>query len=153
MAEPFKSGDNLLRLCFMSETSLSSFPLPTQGWLVDLINRFGSLGGFSLLLERFRSGRALSVPLMAALIRPLGLCHSLLTVSTVERFLLPLVSLVPSLLERLTDDELKREAKNETKNDALSAIVKALRCLAARVPHQEDTVKALEMFRLRMILR
>ncbi|KAM7302505.1 putative ubiquitin carboxyl-terminal hydrolase FAF-X [Ixodes scapularis] len=123
-----------------------------KGWLVDLINRFGSLGGFSLLLERFRSGRALSVPLMAALIRPLGLCHSLLTVSTVERFLLPLVSLVPSLLERLTDDELKREAKNETKNDALSAIVKALRCLAARVPHQEDTVKALEMFRLRMIL-
>ncbi|KAL3226070.1 hypothetical protein MRX96_004513 [Rhipicephalus microplus] len=66
---------------------------------------------------------------------------------------MPIVSLVPTFLERLSDEELKREAKNESKNDALAAIVRALRSLAAMVPHQEETVRALEMFRLRMILR
>ncbi|KAH7965021.1 hypothetical protein HPB49_002871 [Dermacentor silvarum] len=123
-----------------------------QGWVVDLINRFGNLGGFTILLERFRSGPPLSVAVIAALIRPFGLCHSLLTVPTVERYLMPIVSLVPAFLERLSDEELKREAKNESKNDALAAIVRALRSLAAMVPHQEETVRALEMFRLRMIL-
>lgn len=124
-----------------------------KGWVVDLINRFGNLGGFTILLERFRSGPPLSVAVIAALIRPFGLCHSLLTVPTVERYLMPIVSLVPAFLERLSDEELKREAKNESKNDALAAIVRALRSLAAMVPHQEETVRALEMFRLRMILR
>ena len=31
---------------------------------------------------------------------------------------------VPKFLESLTDDELKKEAKNEVKNDALSSIIK-----------------------------
>jgi len=40
-----------------------------QGWLVDLVNRFGNLGGFSILQERICSGETLSVPLLAALLR------------------------------------------------------------------------------------
>ena len=40
-----------------------------QGWLVDLVNRFGNLGGFSILQERICSGESLSVPLLAALLR------------------------------------------------------------------------------------
>ncbi|GFW53898.1 probable ubiquitin carboxyl-terminal hydrolase FAF-X [Trichonephila clavipes] len=40
-----------------------------MGWLVDLINKFGNLGGFNLLLERFQSDTAISVPVIAALIR------------------------------------------------------------------------------------
>ncbi|XP_071033260.1 ubiquitin carboxyl-terminal hydrolase 9X isoform X5 [Parasteatoda tepidariorum] len=124
-----------------------------KGWLVDLINRFGTLGGFDLLLERFQSHVAISVPVIAALIRPFGMCHDLLTVHTVEKYFMPIVEIVPSFLDNLTDDELKKEAKNETKNDALSGIVKALKCLAAKVPNQENTVKSLETFRLKMILR
>lgn len=61
--------------------------------------------------------------------------------------------IVPTFLEKLSDEELKKEAKNESKNDALSSIVKLLKGLAGRAPGQEDTVKALEMFRLKMILR
>ncbi|CAB1346501.1 unnamed protein product, partial [Coregonus sp. 'balchen'] len=56
-------------------------------------------------------------------------------------------------LENLTDEELKKEAKNEAKNDALSMIIKSLKNLASRVPGQEETVKSLEIFRLKMILR
>ena len=39
-------------------------------------------------------------------------------------FLLVFQDFVPKFLESLTDDELKKEAKNEVKNDALSSIIK-----------------------------
>lgn len=61
--------------------------------------------------------------------------------------------MVPDILDNLTDDELKKEAKNESKNDAISAIIKAAKSLASRVPNQEETIKSLEIFRLKMILR
>jgi len=47
----------------------------SQGWLVDMVNKFGSLGGFQILLSRFQ--RNLSVSVIAALIKlvlPLYLC-------------------------------------------------------------------------------
>jgi ubiquitin carboxyl-terminal hydrolase 9/24 len=61
--------------------------------------------------------------------------------------------MVPVILDGLTDDELKKEAKNESKNDAISAIIKAAKCLVSRVPNEEEMVKSLEIFRLKMILR
>ncbi|XP_037075311.1 probable ubiquitin carboxyl-terminal hydrolase FAF-X, partial [Pollicipes pollicipes] len=128
-------------------------PRVPRGWLVDLINLFGTLGGFRLLLERFQSGKDLTVVTIYALIRPVGMCYELLTVHTIEKYILPIVEIVPTFLEKLSDDELKKEAKNESKNDALSSIVKLLKGLAGRAPGQEDTVKSLEMFRLKMILR
>jgi ubiquitin carboxyl-terminal hydrolase 9/24 len=57
--------------------------------------------------------------------------------------------MVPTILDQLTDDELKKEAKN----DAISAILKACKCLMSRVPRQEEMLKNLEIFRLKMILR
>lgn len=128
-------------------------PRNPRGWLVDLINLFGKLGGFQILLERFQSGKNLSVPVICALLRPFGFCYEMLTVSTIEKYFMPIVEVVPAFLENLTDEELKKEAKNEAKNDALSAIIKAIKCLVSRVPSQEETAKNLEIFRLKMILR
>ncbi|XP_076067071.1 ubiquitin carboxyl-terminal hydrolase-like faf isoform X3 [Oratosquilla oratoria] len=128
-------------------------PRTPRGWLVDLINLFGKLGGFQILLERFQSGKNLSVPVICALLRPFGLSYEMLTVTTIEKYFMPIVEVVPSFLENLTDEELKKEAKNEAKNDALSAIIKAIKCLVSRVPSQEETAKNLEIFRLKMILR
>ncbi|XP_033356836.1 probable ubiquitin carboxyl-terminal hydrolase FAF-X isoform X1 [Bombus vosnesenskii] len=124
-----------------------------RGWLVDLINRFGSLNGFEILLSRFQSGRNLTVPVIYALIRPFGLCYELLTVHTIVKYLMPIVEMVPVILNNLTDEELKKEAKNESKNDAISAIIKAAKCLVSRVPHQEEMIKNLGILRLKMILR
>ena len=42
-----------------------------QGWLVDMVNKFGNFGGFQILLSRFQ--RNLSVSLIAALIRSVAL--------------------------------------------------------------------------------
>ncbi|XP_073422132.1 ubiquitin carboxyl-terminal hydrolase 9X isoform X1 [Dendrobates tinctorius] len=128
-------------------------PRSPKGWLVDLINKFGTLNGFQLLHDRFMNGSALNVQIIAALIKPFGQCYDFLTLHTVKKYFLPIIEMVPQFLENLTDEELKKEAKNEAKNDALSMIIKSLKNLASRVPGQEETVKNLEIFRLKMILR
>ncbi|XP_074025512.1 ubiquitin carboxyl-terminal hydrolase 9X isoform X2 [Leptinotarsa decemlineata] len=124
-----------------------------RGWLVDLINRFGELGGFQALLDRFQSGKNLSVSVVFALARPFGLCYEFLTTHTINKYILPILEMIPGILGKLTDDELKREAKNEQKSDIVSAIIKASKNLASRVPNQEELIRTLEGFRLTMILR
>ncbi|CAG0917225.1 unnamed protein product [Notodromas monacha] len=129
-----------------------------RGWLVDIINRFGAKGGFQALTLRFNREDNLSVPLIFALLRPFGLASEFLTPNTIRRFFMPLVERIPTYLENLTDDELKKEAKLnvDIKNDALSSIVKWLRAFVLRLPpypEQEETAKNLEIFRLKMILR
>lgn len=201
-------------------------PKSSRGWLVDLINRFGQLGGFDNLLERFNAGVALlkksssspdttggdnniqttattssggggncgqnlgnddlsssssskmktstmsssgtnssstsilmddsnklSLPLIYALLRPFGQCYELLTIQTIEKYFMPIWEVVLDLLDNLSDDELKREAKPEGRSDYINGIVKAARCLASRLPNQENLIRDLEMFRLKMILR
>lgn len=61
--------------------------------------------------------------------------------------------MIPSILDKLTDEELKREAKNEIKSDIVSAIIKSSKNLASRVSNQEELIRILEGFRLKMILR
>lgn len=56
-------------------------------------------------------------------------------------------------MDILTDDELKKETKNEGKNDAISSIVKACKQLTIKVPKQDELTKQLEIFRLKMLLR
>jgi hypothetical protein len=111
-------------------------PRNPKGWLVDLLNRFGVCGGFDRLHERFRDTNGLTVPLIHALVRPFGQCHALLTQRTLKNYLMPIVEAVPAFLESLSDDDLKKEVKSESKNDSLSAIVKSLKCMAASVPGQ-----------------
>uniref|UniRef100_A0A8D8QPH5 ubiquitinyl hydrolase 1 n=1 Tax=Cacopsylla melanoneura TaxID=428564 RepID=A0A8D8QPH5_9HEMI len=124
-----------------------------RGWLVDLINLFGNMGGFQALLERFQNKSTLTIPLIFALIRPFGQVHEYLTLPTILKYFMPILEIIPEILDNLTDDELKREAKNESKNDAIAVVIKSCKLLAARVPHQEETVKQLEIFRLKIILR
>ncbi|XP_052826881.1 probable ubiquitin carboxyl-terminal hydrolase FAF-X, partial [Octopus bimaculoides] len=124
-----------------------------RGWLVDLVNKFGQMEGFQIILDRFTKGPQLSVPVIAALVKPFGQCSEVLTPYAIQKYFMPIVEIVPKFLDNLTDDELKKESKSEIKNDGLSAIIKALKQLVSRVPNQEETVKNLEIFRLKMILR
>ena len=56
-----------------------------------MVNRFGMLDGFQILLDRFSSGANLSVPVIAAIIRPFGLCYEVLTTHTVQKYFMPIV--------------------------------------------------------------
>lgn len=124
-----------------------------RGWLVDLLNLFGHFGGFDRLLERFQNEEGLTVPLMHVLIRPFGLCGALLTPETLVKYFLPIGEAVPKFLESLSDGDLKKEIKMESKNDTLSVIIKSLKTLVSIVPNQDEMVRTLESFRLKMILR
>ncbi|XP_049729318.1 probable ubiquitin carboxyl-terminal hydrolase FAF-X isoform X6 [Loxodonta africana] len=44
-------------------------PRSPKGWLVDLLNKFGTLNGFQILHDRFINGTALNVQIIAALIK------------------------------------------------------------------------------------
>jgi len=139
-----------------SEEEMFAAPIDSRlpkGWLVDMINAFGHHNGFKKVHDRIMSGENLTVPLIFALVRPFGMCFELLTLKTVKQYFLPIIEAVPNFLENLTDEELKKEAKNESKNDTISAIVKSLKNLASLVPGQDEKIKSLEMFRLKMLLR
>ncbi|XP_041564939.1 probable ubiquitin carboxyl-terminal hydrolase FAF isoform X2 [Drosophila elegans] len=156
-------------------------PKNARGWLVDLINRFGQLGGFDNLLERFNSGlellkrnqnkatgkgvggegsgegcvhdNRLTLALIHSLLRPFGQCYELLTPATIAKYFMPTWNVVLDLLDSFTDEELKREVKPEGRNDYINGIVKSARFLASRLSGQEELIRDLEMFRLKMILR
>ena len=98
----------------------------SRGWLVDLLNRFGYLGGFDVLASRFKNEQSLNVSIIHALVRPFGACHEFLTPATIKTYLVPIVESVPKYLANLSDEDLKKETKSEAKNDTLSTIVKAL---------------------------
>lgn len=111
------------------------------------------MGGFQKLLDLFQKDE-LTVPLIHVLVKPFGQCYELLTTNTVRRYLLPIVESVPKYLENLSDEELKKETKSEAKNDALSVIIKSLKNICSTLSGQEEeTVRQLEMIRLKMILR
>lgn len=95
----------------------------------------------------------ITLHLIYALVRPFGQCYELLTNYTIEKYFLPMWNIVLELLNNLSDEELKREAKPEGRNDLINGIVKAARCLTSRLPNQDSLIKELEMFRLKMILR
>lgn len=106
-------------------------------------------------LSKLKSGRIapLNLQLIYALIRPFGQCYELLTTNTIEKYFMPIWQVVLDLLDNLSDDELKREAKPEGRSDSINGIVKATRNLASRLPNQDSVIKDLEMLRLKMILR
>lgn len=104
----------------------------------------------SLLMEE---NSKLSLPLVYALLRPFGQCHELLTSKTIEKYFLPIMEPLIEMLENLSDDELKKEAKLEGKNDVVNGIVKCARQLISHTINPENLIKDLEMCRLKIILR
>jgi len=146
------SSTNLITIT-ASTTYARSFMKAPHGWLVDFINYFGELNGFQLLLERFTSSVKLNIQVIAALLKPWGLCYQFLTAHTVKTYFLPIIEIVPKFFENLSDEDIKKECKSENKNDSISTVIKWLKLLATRVQNQEDLCKNLEIFRLKTTLK
>lgn len=90
---------------------------------------------------------------MFPVFRPFGQCYEFLTQRTLKKYFIPVIEVVPQILQKITNEELKREAKTEVKSDGISMIIKSLKNLASRIPGQEETIRNLEILRLKMILR
>ncbi|XP_064393950.1 probable ubiquitin carboxyl-terminal hydrolase FAF-X [Halichondria panicea] len=123
--------------------------IKVYGWLLDMLNYFGKSGGFQTLHDRIVKGDNLTVPLVAALIKPMGYCADYISERVFQTFLVPVVDKVISFLKELSDEALKKESTSEAKSDTFSSIMKSLRHLCRRIPARED----IETFRLKMILR
>ena len=95
----------------------------------------------------------ITLQLIHSLLRPFGQCYELLTVPTIEKYFMPIWEVVLGLMDNLSDEDLKREAKPEGRSDSINGLVKSARALASRLSNQESLIKDLEMFRLKMILR
>lgn len=86
------------------------FKLRTQdkfGWLMDLINLFGSQGGFELVAGHFNSQEELDAGQMAALLMPLGQCAKFLVKDVVCPILLPAVTHALDYVAGLEEKQLK----------------------------------------------
>lgn len=90
---------------------------------------------------------------MSPVFRPFEQCCEFLTQHTLRKYFIPVIEVVPQILENITNEELKREAKAEVKSDAISMIIQSLKNLASKIPGQEETIRNLEILRLKMILR
>jgi hypothetical protein len=150
---PLNSNSTNMVTITTTATYARSFMKAPHGWLVDFINYFGELNGFQLLLERFKSSVKLNIQVIAALLKPWGLCYQFLTAHTVKTYFLPIIEIVPKFFENLSDEDIKKECKSENKNDSISTVIKWLKLLATRVQNQEELCKNLEILRLKTILR
>ncbi|KAG2456362.1 USP9X hydrolase, partial [Polypterus senegalus] len=65
----FREGLTVSFRKLLTDDAVSGWKFEIHGWLVDLINRFGTLNGFQILHDRIMSGHALNVQIIAALIR------------------------------------------------------------------------------------
>ena len=82
------------------------------GWLMDLINMFGSRGGFELVGNRFTSGEDLDAGQMAALLLPLGQCVKFLVKDVVCPVLLPAVNQALQYVAGLEEIQLRGQVSH-----------------------------------------
>ncbi|KAI2802763.1 putative ubiquitin carboxyl-terminal hydrolase FAF-X [Blomia tropicalis] len=124
--------------------------------LIDLINHFGSLGGFETFISSFRQSQSLTMPQIYSLLKPFIPCIELFTTKTVETYFQPILEIVPPIIENLTDKELKSEIKSidhQTKSDYITIIIKFLRSIARRLSDFVEIAKLLELLRLKILIR
>ncbi|KAG0716391.1 Ubiquitin carboxyl-terminal hydrolase 24 [Chionoecetes opilio] len=90
------------------ETLLKNvYAYESYGWLMDLINLFGSQGGIELVVSRFTSGEDLDAGQMAALLLPLGQCVKFLVKEVVCPVLLPAVNQALQYVASLEEQHLR----------------------------------------------
>lgn len=151
LLERFNSGIALLK---KADDLQSSSTLTLTDDSTKMKTSLTSLGTNSSTSSSASSNdNKITVQLIHLLLRPFGQCYELLTVPTIEKYFMPIWEVVLGLMDGMSDEELKREAKPEGRSDSINGIVKAARSLASRLPNQENLIKDLEMFRLKMILR
>lgn len=109
-----------------------------KGFLIDLINHFGTEGGFQRLLEKFKSFENPPIDLIGAYLKPFGMCIELLTSSCIQSYMVPCTSIVTTYLENLSDGELKKETKVETRKDTLSGLIVTLKMILQRAPQDRS---------------
>eukprot|EP00064_Thunnus_orientalis_P006179 superscaffoldBa00000632_g6195 len=116
-----------------------------HGWLVDLVNRFGELEGFTAIQTKLNTDE-IEIACVSALVQPLGVCAEYLNSSLVQPMLDPVIHKMITYVQNLEEKDLK-DKRLVSIPDLLSAI--KLLCMR----FQRELVNVVDDLRLDTLLR
>ncbi|XP_056131607.1 ubiquitin carboxyl-terminal hydrolase 24 [Lampris incognitus] len=116
-----------------------------HGWLVDLVNRFGEMGGFTAIQTKLNT-EEIEIACVSALVQPLGVCAEYLNSSLVQPMLDPVIHKMITYVQNLEEKDLK-DKRLVSIPDLLSAI--KLLCMR----FQRELVTVVDDLRLDTLLR
>ncbi|XP_034036320.1 ubiquitin carboxyl-terminal hydrolase 24 isoform X2 [Thalassophryne amazonica] len=123
----------------------NSYQKEPHGWLVDLVNRFGELGGFTAVQAKLNT-EEIEIACVSALVQPLGVCAEYLNSSLVQPMLDPVIHKMITYVQNLEEKDLK-DKRLVSIPDLLSAI--KLLCMR----FQRELVAVVDDLRLDTLLR
>ncbi|XP_041648260.1 ubiquitin carboxyl-terminal hydrolase 24 isoform X3 [Cheilinus undulatus] len=116
-----------------------------HGWLVDLVNRFGELGGFTAIQMKLNTDE-IEIASVSALVQPLGVGAEYLNSSLIQPMLDPVIHKMITYVQNLEEKDLK-DKRLVSIPDLLSAI--KLLCMR----FQTELVNVVDDLRLDTLLR
>ncbi|TNM87484.1 hypothetical protein fugu_005705, partial [Takifugu bimaculatus] len=123
----------------------NSYQKEPHGWLVDLVNRFGELGGFTAIQAKLNADE-IEIASVSALVQPLGVSAEYLNSSLVQPMLDPVIHKMITYVQNLEEKDLK-DKRLVSIPDLLSAI--KLLCMR----FQRELVTVVDDLRLDTLLR
>nr|XP_033771654.1 ubiquitin carboxyl-terminal hydrolase 24 isoform X3 [Geotrypetes seraphini] len=126
-------------------SSTSSLQKEPHGWLVDLVNRFGELGGFAAIQSKL-SSEDIELGAVSALVQPFGGCAEYLNSSTVQPMLDPVIHKMIQYVQNVEEKDLK-----DKRLVSIPELLSAIKLLCMRF--QPDLVTIVDDLRLDILLR
>ncbi|NXT36642.1 UBP24 hydrolase, partial [Pelecanoides urinatrix] len=124
---------------------ISSFQKEPHGWLVDLVNRFAELGGFSAIQSKLNS-EDIELGAISALVQPFGVCAEYLNSSVVQPMLDPIIHKMIKYVQNVEEKDLK-----DKRLVSIPELLSGIKLLCMRF--QPDLVTAVDDLRLDILLR
>ncbi|KAM9326707.1 ubiquitin carboxyl-terminal hydrolase 24 [Gastrophryne carolinensis] len=116
-----------------------------HGWLVDLVNRFGELGGFSAIQSKLNS-EDIELGAVSAMVQPLGVCAEYLNSTTVQPMLDRVIHKMIKYVQNVEEKDLK-----DKRLVSIPELLSAIKLLCMRF--QPDLVNVVDDLRLDILLR
>ncbi|XP_044286407.1 ubiquitin carboxyl-terminal hydrolase 24 isoform X3 [Varanus komodoensis] len=123
----------------------STFQKEPHGWLVDLVNRFAELGGFSAIQSKLHS-EDIELGAVSSLVQPLGVCAEYLNSSVVQPMLDPVIHSMIKYVQNVEEKDLK-----DKRLVSIPELLSAIKLLCMRF--QPDLVTVVDDLRLDILLR
>ncbi|KAG1652915.1 Ubiquitin carboxyl-terminal hydrolase 24 [Nymphon striatum] len=127
----------------------SKLDLYPCGWLVDIINRFGEMGGFDQIKKRLEDESEEfpnHLQSIAALLKPLGVCASYLNPGRICDFLSPYLDKTVNYIINLKENDLKSKTAG-----SITDVIFAIKMLC--IPLWPEQREMLDKLQLDVILR
>ncbi|KAG8518952.1 Ubiquitin carboxyl-terminal hydrolase 24, partial [Galemys pyrenaicus] len=124
---------------------VSTFQKEPHGWVVDLVNKFGELGGFAAIQAKLHS-EDIELGAVSALVQPLGVCAEYLNSSVVQPMLDPVILTTIQDVRSVEEKDLK-----DKRLVSIPELLSAVKLLCMRF--QPDLVTVVDDLRLDILLR